>query len=54
MFKLYNKEHHQKANSFGWILGAQLFLIMMPAIFEYLHWPWLAALGVIFVMVSSI
>lgn len=54
MIKLYNLEDHQKANSFGWLLIAQLFLIMMPAIFGYLNWPWISALGVVFVMLTSL
>jgi len=54
MFKLYNLEDHQKANSFGWLLVAQLFLIMMPAIFGYLNWPWIAPIGVVLVMLTSL
>jgi len=54
MFNLYNLEEHQKANSFGWLLVAQLFLIMMPAIFGYLNWPWITAIGVVLVMLTSL
>jgi voltage-gated potassium channel len=54
MFNFYDEERHQKANSFAWLLIAQLFLIIMPAIFEYLHMPWIAGLGVVFVMLSSL
>lgn len=54
MFKLYDSARHKEANSFAWLLGAQMFLILMPAIFEYLKWPWIASLGVIFVMLSSL
>ncbi len=54
MFNLYNFEEHQKANSFGWLLVAQLFLIVMPAIFGYLNIPWISAVGVVLVMLSSL
>jgi voltage-gated potassium channel Kch len=54
MFNLYDEERHAKANSFAWLLIAQLFLILMPAIFGYLHWPWFATIGIIFVMFSSL
>ena len=54
MFKLYNPEEHKKANSFAWLLVAQLFLIMIPAIFGYLNLPWITAVGIVFVMLTSL
>lgn len=54
MIKFYNRESHQKANSFGILLAAQLFLILLPAIFEYLHFPWIVAIATVFVIFSSL
>jgi len=54
MFKLYDREDHQKANSFGWLLMSQMILIIMPAIFGYLNWPWLGAIGIVVVMLTAL
>ena len=54
MTKLFDAKRHRETQAYGFLLFTQCFLILVPALFDFLHYDWILKGSLSFVIVASL